>query len=412
MEKRRDDMSEITVRKRGKYWEYSFEGAKIEGKRKRISKSGFRTKADASAAGIKAKAEFNEAGFHFVPSEISFNDFLDYWMETYCKANLKQVTITNYEKKLRLHIKPELGIYKLKALTTPVLQKFMNQKAQQNYSRITLSVIKGILSGSLNYAVKQNMIRYSPMVNVTLPSPRNEQFNPRTAPHVYIPPDRIQQIFTRFPEGTSTHIPMMLGYRGGLRIGEAFAGMWEDVNFEENTYTISRQVQWNEQAKAWYFSAPKYDSRRTIELDADTMELLKREKERQERARAYYGKHYTRLYVNDKHQLNTTGDGKGVYLIAIRENGAFIIPRSMQHTSRVVHKELNYPEFDFHSLRHTHATMLAENGVPPKYLQERLGHKDLQVTMKYYLHLTDKMNDEGLKILRQLYQRTEKNESD
>lgn len=32
--------------------------------------------------------------------------------------------------------------------------------------------------------------------------------------------------------------------------------------------------------------------------------------------------------------------------------------------------------------------------------------------MKYYLHLTDKMNDEGLKILRQLYQRTEKNESD
>ena len=39
MEKRRDDMSEITVRKRGKYWEYSFEGAKIKGKRKRISKS-------------------------------------------------------------------------------------------------------------------------------------------------------------------------------------------------------------------------------------------------------------------------------------------------------------------------------------------------------------------------------------
>ena len=107
-------MSEITVRKRGKYWEYSFEGAKIEGKRKRISKSGFRTKADASAAGIKAKAEFNEAGLYFVPSEIRFNDVLDYQMETYCKANLRQVAITNYEKKLRLHIKPELGIYQMK----------------------------------------------------------------------------------------------------------------------------------------------------------------------------------------------------------------------------------------------------------------------------------------------------------
>jgi len=55
--------------------------------------------------------------------------------------------------------------------------------------------------------------------------------------------------------------------------------------------------------------------------------------------------------------------------------------------------------------------MLAENGTPPKYLQERLGHKDLQVTMKYYLHLTDKMNDEGFKILRQLYQETDQNKS-
>lgn len=230
-------MSEITIRKRGKFWEYSFEGARVGDKRKRISKSGFRTKSEASATGVKA--EFNEAGLHFVPSEISFSDFLDYWMEAYCKTNLKQVTITNYEKKLRLHIKPALGQYKLKALTAPVLQKFINKKAEQNYSRITLSVIQGILTGSLSYAVRQEMIRYSPMANVTLPSPRNEQFKPRTAPHVYIPPDRIDEMFSRFPEGTSTHIPMILGYNGGLRIGEAIAGAWEDVNFEESTYTAT-----------------------------------------------------------------------------------------------------------------------------------------------------------------------------
>lgn len=41
-------------------------------------------------------------------------------------------------------------------------------------------------------------------------------------------------------------------------------------------------------------------------------------------------------------------------MIAIRENGAFIIPRSIQHTSQVVYKDLNYLGFDFHSLRHTH----------------------------------------------------------
>ncbi len=154
------------------------------------------------------------------------------------------------------------------------------QKAKQNYSRITLSVIKGILTGSLGYAVKQEMIRYSPMTNVTLPSPRNEQFKPRTAPHVFISPVRIEEIFARYPEGSSTHVPMMLGYKGGLRIGEAFAGTWDDVNFEGSTYAVSRQVQWNEQDKVWYFSAPKYDSYRTIDLDEETMDLLKREKEK------------------------------------------------------------------------------------------------------------------------------------
>ena len=77
----------------------------------------------------------------------------------------------------------------------------------------------------------------------------------------------------------------------------------------------------------------------------------------------------------------------------------------MQHTAQGIHKELDYPEFDFHSLRHTHVTMLAKNDAPPKYLQERLGHKDLQVTMKYYLHLTDQMSGKGTKILKSMYQK-------
>ena len=44
-------LSELRLRKRGPYWQYSFEGARIDGKRQTISKSGFRTKTEASAAG-------------------------------------------------------------------------------------------------------------------------------------------------------------------------------------------------------------------------------------------------------------------------------------------------------------------------------------------------------------------------
>ena len=70
-------MSNLRFRKRGSYWEFSFEGARIAGKRQTISKSGFRTKAEASAAGAKAMAEYNRAGSVFTPSEISVSDYFD-----------------------------------------------------------------------------------------------------------------------------------------------------------------------------------------------------------------------------------------------------------------------------------------------------------------------------------------------
>ena len=396
-------MADVFARKRGKTWEYSFETAKIDGRRRRVWKSGFKTKAEAMDAGMRAKTEYNEAGLHFIPSEISFSDYLDFWMETYCEINLKETTTVDYRKRIQLHIKPELGMYKLKALTPAVLQRFINLKAKQNYSRNTLIVLKSILSGSLGYAVRQEMIRLSPIANVTLPSPRNERLKPRTAPHVYIPPDKIQAIFERFPEGTSTHIPMMLGYKAGLRLGEAFACYWEDVDFEAGTIKVSRQVQYSESMKLWYFSAPKYNSYRTIDLDEDCLDLLRREKARQEKAREYYAEHYTKVFIDGDNRLNTVGEGKLTSLICVRENGEFIIPRSMQHTSSVVHYEMKYPDFDFHSLRHTHATLLAEHEAPPKYLQQRMGHKNLEITMRYYLHLTEKMQEKGAGILKRMF---------
>ena len=48
-------MGELRTRKRGKKWEYSFEGARVNGKRKHISKGGFSTKAEALAAGTRPR---------------------------------------------------------------------------------------------------------------------------------------------------------------------------------------------------------------------------------------------------------------------------------------------------------------------------------------------------------------------
>lgn len=71
------------------------------------------------------------------------------------------------------------------------------------------------------------------MTFVKLPSKRVEpKIESRVSPHVYIPKEKIAEIFERFPEGSSTHIPLMFGYKCGLRLGEAFAVTWEDIDLE------------------------------------------------------------------------------------------------------------------------------------------------------------------------------------
>lgn len=398
-------MAEVTARKRGSKWEYRFEAAKINGKRKQISKGGFKTKKEALDAGVKARSEYNDSGFCFVPSEISVSDYLDFWMSEYCKTNLKLTTIESYEKHIRLHIKPALGAYKLNALSPITLQNFLNKMFNSGYSRNTLTSIRRILSGSLNYAVDTvQFIRSNPMQKVKLPSDRAmPEVCTRTAPHTYIPSDKIKQIFDRFPEGTSSFIPMQFGYRCGMRLGEAFAVCWEDVDFENQTITINKQVQWNNQEKCWYFSNPKYDSFRTIEIDNELFNILVREYDKQQKARVFYGDMYTNLYESENRVINKTGEGVIIHPVAVRENGDFIIPRTMQHTSSIVHHQIGFKDFTFHSFRHTHATMLAESGAPTKYTQERLGHKDIIVTMRIYQHVSQTMQETGVNILERMF---------
>ena len=73
-------------------------------------------------------------------------------------------------------------------------------------------------------------------------------------------------------------------------------------------------------------------------------------------------------------------------------------PNSFKYCARIIHNELNNPLFHSHCLRHTHGTILAENGVNPKAIMERLGHKDIKTTMNTYVFNTDKMQQDAADI--------------
>ena len=70
---------------------------------------------------------------------------------------------------------------------------------------------------------------------------------------------------------------------------------------------------------------------------------------------------------------------------------------SMKYCSRVIHNQLKLA-FDYHSLRHTHATILIENGISPKTVQTRLGHKRIETTLQTYVHTTEAMENSAVDV--------------
>lgn len=429
-------MAEVTARKRAdsKTWEYRIELAKVDGKRQQKSKGGFKTKAEALKAGREALKLYESGGQLVIPSEMSTSDLFDLWLEEYSKTDLKQVTAEGYAKKIRLYIKPIIGQYKAKAITRQILQTLINDLSDRGYSKNTVSAVRGILTSCFDWAEMGKLIYQSPAYRIKLP--KNTAVKQKTDKHVYIKQNQICDIFERFPEGTTSHLPMMIAYHCGLRLGEVYGLTWEDIDFENQKLSVNRQVQWfqdksrsNEEknksngSKAkgkgyWYFTDPKYDSFRTIELDDTITTLLRRELAKQQKAAPYYAERYVRYYstyklvfTEDSHEQssmpNPFGTEKTDYeinFVTRRESGEYITPRTMQHASSVIHKQLNFPEFDFHSFRHTHATMLLEKGAPKVYIQRRLGHVKIETTEQIYTnHLTDTIIEQGVTALNGIY---------
>lgn len=402
-------MSKLNTRKRGKTWQYQFEAAKVDGKRKQITKGGFKTQKEAQDAGVKALAEYNNSGVHFEPSEISVSDYFDYWFENYVCLELRINTQRAYKNYIENHIKPNLGIYKLKALTPAVLQKFINSRYINGFSKNHLTNLMGVLSGALKYAVHPcNFIKESPMIYVKFPKYEHSKTE---ANHKYITNEEFEKIIARFPYGSTFYLPIVIGYYTGFRIGETLGLTWDDIDFENKRISINKIIYYNEDTKLWYLGPPKTPtSVRTVEIGNTLLSILKKCKNDQLQNKLKYGCYYSCTYegiekIDNKeyHPLYSipanvsAGILKKVDMVCTKENGEFLTTNTFKYASRVINYGLGIT-FNYHSLRHTHATTLIENGAEIKDVQVRLGHAHIETTYDTYVHHTEKMSHNSVEI--------------
>ena len=409
----------VNIKKRGNVYQYQFEIAPVDGKRKYINKSGFKSKREAMEAGVKAYNEYFETGHSFKPSTMSYSDYLDYWLKNYCYVNLKYHTIQAYSNIIKNHIKPRLGFYRLSQIQTSTLQEVVNAiYLEKGFSKNFMHNILKVLKGSFKYANESaQFIKDNPAVKVTMPKYDEPEKDPA---HIFTA-EEIKMILERFKNNHAMYYAILTAYCTGLRVSEVFALTWEDIDFENQTLTVNKNVLKKNQSgvthgrhisgkatTVWYFGTCKTKSSyRTIKIGDTLLNALKEYKEEQERDKTEYGdlymKHYakeTSNYYNHKPEtkiINAYSELQvalpEVNLVFVKHNGVFEGTDTCKYPFKVIHYELGI-NCRFHDFRDTHATKLIESGADIKAISERLGHNNIQTTYEFYVRVTKKMNND------------------
>lgn len=412
-------MVKVNVTKRGNLFQYRFEIAPQGGTRKYINKSGFKTRQEAYEAGVKAYNEYINVGHTFQPATMSYSDYLDYWMKTYCEVNLRYNTIQAYKSIIKNHIKPKLGFYRLSQITTATLQEFINDVyvkhgASKNYLKNFIKILKS----SFGYATDiVEFIKINPALKIKVPKYEGKDTDPA---HIFTP-EEIEMIFNRFRNSHCIYYAFLTAYYTGLRISEVFGLTWEDIDFENKTLTVDRNIVKKNQeggtkkrlikgqsTTVWYFGPCKTEaSYRTIEIGDTLVEALKAFKEEQELYKEQYGemyiKHYAKEVMNpytnkpETKIVNAAAEIEvalpEVHLVFVKNNGAFEGNDTCKYPFKVIHYELGIP-CRFHDFRDTHATRLIEAGADIKAVSKRLGHSTIETTYNIYVRVTVKMEEE------------------
>ncbi len=157
----------VNIEKRGNVYQYKFEIPKINGKRKFISKSGFKTKRDALLAGNEAMIDYLNGGMQIAYNK-TYAEYLDFWIEDYCGANYKYTTTKRYKESIGV-IKKELGKYKLKFITAYMVNQALFRMSEKVKTKTALRNYQKVIKSSFNAATNHyGYLNYNPAVEASI----------------------------------------------------------------------------------------------------------------------------------------------------------------------------------------------------------------------------------------------------
>jgi len=172
----------------------------------------------------------------------------------------------------------------------------------------------------------------------------------------------------------------------GMRQMEILGLKWVDLDWVKQTIKVERQLERPDGKSGVHFSAPKTRlGRRTIALGGKTIQVLQNHYERQQEQR-----------------LKASDDWTEYDLIFTNRNGGPIHPRNLLRNFKQLLDESGLPAIRFHDLRHTAASLMLNNGIPPIVVSRRLGHSKASITLDIYGHLIPSMQAQAADLMDEL----------
>ena len=365
--------------KRGTSWRlryvvgYDSKGNPIH---QRHTTRGTRKEAEAKLRELQTRVD---VGDYVEPNKISTEDYLIKWLKTN-RHRLSPSTIRRYEDYINRHLIPGLGDVILQKLTAIQIQEFANNmltsgnkgngREKTGCSAKSVNDCVGLLRQALKQAVSWSMLNKNPADGVKTPKVIRQE------PKILTEEQAVLALVSL--EGTYGRIPATIALHTGMRIGEILALTWDEIDLGAATITVKRSYSLVVDDKPSFKEPKTKAGSRVVDIDTTLVKVFREFRRAQAEARLIAGEAWQNEYN----------------LVCTTETGCFIRPRALGHLFRRRTRAAGF-DVTFHSLRHTHVSLLIKAGVPINVISNRVGHANPSITHNIYAHLLPGMGKDA-----------------
>lgn len=295
--------------------------------------------------------------------------FLTRWLET-MDGTVRPTTFRRYSECVRLHVIPAIGSMALQQIGPSDLQALYADKRKRLSPRSVLHIHR-IVHEALGQAARWNLVPRN--VADLVKAPRVERVEMKVWSR------EEARLFLRETAADRVAALYALALATGMRQGELLGLRWTAVDLDRDRVSVQKTL-YRAVGGQYQLLEPKTaSSRRSIDIDPAVVLALRQRRKDQMEERLRAGT----TWCNDMDLVFTSALGEPL-------DGTYVTQAFQEKA-----KKLGLPPIRFHDLRHTCATILLQDGVHPKVVQEMLGHSTIAITLDTYSHVVAGMHHEA-----------------